>query len=175
MAKGYGIIVHWRLLIYKSLLWTLPVAPLWCDLGCCSRTVVVIKLLWTSAFELLVHTAKHSMVWYQFYHKLISSFIVNKYTKNLMFWYGKTFISKFNLSAHCPMCPFLLYKRGAWPCLNLSQPELGLRSCSVWTQWHNCTDILELLLLLYTNLASSISISMRLTLCLVCYGTRLKN
>ena len=31
---------------------TLPVAPLWCDLGRCSRTVVVIKLRQTSAFWL---------------------------------------------------------------------------------------------------------------------------
>ena len=31
---------------------TLLVAPLWCDLGCCSRTVVVIKLRRTSAFGL---------------------------------------------------------------------------------------------------------------------------
>ena len=28
------------------------IAPLWCDLGCSSRTVVVIKLLRTSAFNL---------------------------------------------------------------------------------------------------------------------------
>ena len=31
---------------------TRPVAPLWCDLGCCSRTVVVIKLQRTFAFKL---------------------------------------------------------------------------------------------------------------------------
>ena len=30
---------------------TLPVAPLWCDLGRCSLTVVVMKLLQTSAFK----------------------------------------------------------------------------------------------------------------------------
>ena len=30
---------------------TRPVAPLWCDLGRCSQTVVVIKLLQTSAFN----------------------------------------------------------------------------------------------------------------------------
>ena len=33
-----------------SPVWTLQVAPLWCDLGRCSRTVMVIKLWWTSAF-----------------------------------------------------------------------------------------------------------------------------
>ena len=32
---------------------TLPVAPLWCDLGFCSRTVVVIKLRRTSAKQTL--------------------------------------------------------------------------------------------------------------------------
>ena len=30
---------------------TIPVAPLWCDLGRCSRTVVVIKLRRTSAYN----------------------------------------------------------------------------------------------------------------------------
>ena len=32
---------------------TLPVAPLWCDLGFCSRTVVAIKVRRTPAFFLL--------------------------------------------------------------------------------------------------------------------------
>ena len=46
---------------HRSLVWTLPlppvlggvcmlVAPLWCDLRCCCRTVVVLKLRRTSAF-----------------------------------------------------------------------------------------------------------------------------
>ena len=39
----------------------LPVAPLWCDLGRCSRTVVVIKLRWNSALQYMtIHT---SMYW----------------------------------------------------------------------------------------------------------------
>ena len=42
---------QWRRTGYRwSPVWTLPVAPLWCDLGRCSRTVVVIKLRQTSAF-----------------------------------------------------------------------------------------------------------------------------
>ena len=28
-------------------------APLWCDLGCCSQTVVAIKLLQTSTFYII--------------------------------------------------------------------------------------------------------------------------
>ena len=37
---------------------TLSVAPLWCDLGCYSRTVVVIKLRRTSAFTKLITISK---------------------------------------------------------------------------------------------------------------------
>ena len=37
---------------------TLPVAPLWCDLGRCSQTVVVIKLRRTSAYT--INPMKHS-------------------------------------------------------------------------------------------------------------------
>ena len=48
-------ITSWHTIMYNTTgycllpLQTLSVAPLWCDLGCCSRTVVVLKLLRTSA------------------------------------------------------------------------------------------------------------------------------
>ena len=52
---------HWHRTGYRwSPVRTLPVAPLWCDLGRCSQTVVVIKLRRTSAFWLSSQSVKKS-------------------------------------------------------------------------------------------------------------------
>ena len=40
---------------------TRPVVPLWCDLGLWSRTVVIIKLLRTSAFNLMLQNLPLNM------------------------------------------------------------------------------------------------------------------
>ena len=45
---------YYRDVLFKLAMKYLPVAPLCCDLGCCSRTFVVIKLLQTSTFWLLL-------------------------------------------------------------------------------------------------------------------------
>ena len=63
---------------------TLPLVPLWCGLGCCSQTFVVIKLLWTSSFSWQCDP------WCQKIYKETAHWMVNMHCMRLIYGFRQS-------------------------------------------------------------------------------------
>ena len=63
LVEGGGLTGRWRAATRADPpVRTLPVAPLWCDLGRCSRTVVVIKL-WRTSESAFAKSLLNYQIW----------------------------------------------------------------------------------------------------------------